>query len=132
MRLRWRRTRSHDQTILYAALQAAASLSESPPRQYTGRSIGWAVAPIMRPPRIRLLSLPLGVFTLLALTLLGAEAQTVSRVQDIGNLRLGQRIKVDDGTCPAGQIKEVSGAKMGPTGVLATQKCIPRTGPKTK
>ena len=61
-----------------------------------------------------------------------AEAQTVSRVQDIGNLRLGQRIKVDDGTCPAGQIKEVSGAKMGPTGVLATQKCIPRTGPKTK
>ena len=39
-------------------------------------------------------------------------AQQVSREQDIVNLRLGQRIKVDDGTCPAGQIKEVSGAKM--------------------
>jgi hypothetical protein len=61
-----------------------------------------------------------------------AMAQQVSRVQDIGSLRLGQRIKVDDGTCPAGQIKEVSGSKMSTTGVVATQKCVPRTGPKTK
>ena len=29
-----------------------------------------------------------------------ATAQQVSREQDIVNLRLGQRIKVDDGTCP--------------------------------
>ena len=41
------------------------------------------------------------------------------REQDIVNLRLGQRIKVDDGTCPAGQIKEVSGSKMTSTGVDA-------------
>ena len=61
-----------------------------------------------------------------------AEAQTVSRVQDIGNLRLGQRIKVDDGTCPAGQIKQVSGAKMTANGVEATKKCIPRVAAKTK
>jgi hypothetical protein len=79
---------------------------------------------------VRFAILLLDVFVLLVAP--AAEAQQVSRVQDINNLRLGQRIKVDDGTCPAGQIKEVSGAKMSPPGVLATQKCVPRTGPKTK
>ena len=61
-----------------------------------------------------------------------AHAQQVSREQDIGELRLGQRIKVDDGTCPAGQIKEISGAKMAATGIVRAQKCIPRLGPKSK
>ena len=42
----------------------------------------------------------------------------MSREQDIVNLRLGQRIQVDDGTCPAGQIKEVSGAKMTANGIV--------------
>ncbi|THD64930.1 MAG: hypothetical protein E7813_16225 [Bradyrhizobium sp.] len=58
------------------------------------------------------------------------RADQVARVQDIVNLRLGQRIKVDDGTCPAGQIKEVSGTKMISTGIVRTSKCIPRLGPK--
>jgi hypothetical protein len=61
-----------------------------------------------------------------------AGAQQVAREQDILNLRLGQRVKVDDGTCPAGQVKEVSGAKMIATGVVHTRKCIPRLGPKIK
>ncbi len=61
-----------------------------------------------------------------------AGADQVSREQDIVNLRLGQRVKVDDGTCPAGQIKEVSGAKMSATGIVRAQKCIPRLGPKSK
>ena len=61
-----------------------------------------------------------------------AFAQQVSREQDIGDLRLGQRIKVDDGTCPAGQVKEISGTKMTPTGIVRAQKCIPRLGPKQK
>jgi hypothetical protein len=61
-----------------------------------------------------------------------ATAQQVGREQDIVNLRLGQRIKVDDGTCPAGQIKQVSGAKMTANGVEATKKCIPRVAAKTK
>jgi hypothetical protein len=60
------------------------------------------------------------------------RAQQVAREQDIVNLRLGQRVKVDDGTCPAGQIKEVSGAKMIASGVVHTRKCIPRLGPKIK
>jgi hypothetical protein len=61
-----------------------------------------------------------------------AVADQVSREQDIVNLRLGQRIKVDDGTCPAGQVKEVSGAKMSSMGIVVGRKCIPRLGPKQK
>jgi hypothetical protein len=61
-----------------------------------------------------------------------AMAQLVSREQDIADLRLGQRIMVDDGSCPAGQIKEVSGAQMTTTGVVRTRKCIPRLGTKKR
>jgi hypothetical protein len=60
-----------------------------------------------------------------------AHAQFVGREQDIGTLRLGQRILVDDGTCPAGQVKEVSGSKMTPTGVLPMRKCVPRLPKKS-
>ena len=67
---------------------------------------------------------------LLALTLSGPAANAmidqVGREQDIVDLRLGQRVQVDDGTCPQGQIKEVSGAKMGPSGIERARKCIPR------
>jgi hypothetical protein len=73
----------------------------------------------------------LGGFVLLALPA-SVMADQVSREQDIVNLRLGQRIKVDDGTCPAGQIKEVSGTKMTSTGIVRSSKCIPRLGPKQK
>ena len=68
----------------------------------------------------------LGSFALATTT----TARSLSREQDVGELRLGQRVKVDDGTCPAGQIKEVSGTKMTETGVVRTRKCIPRLGPK--
>ena len=61
-----------------------------------------------------------------------AIADQVAREQDIVNLRLGQRIKVDDGSCPAGQIKEISGAKMISTGIVRASRCIPRLGPKSK
>jgi uncharacterized protein DUF6719 len=61
-----------------------------------------------------------------------AQGTVFSREQDILDLRLGQRIRVDDGTCPAGQIKEVSGAKMTEAGVMRAYKCVPRTGPKVK
>jgi hypothetical protein len=47
-------------------------------------------------------------------------------------LRLGQRIKIDDGTCPAGQVKEISGTKMTSTGIVRSQKCIPRLGPQQR
>jgi len=61
-----------------------------------------------------------------------ARAATVGREQDIGDLRLGQRVLVDDGTCPAGQVKEVRGSKMTGTGVARTSTCVPRFGPKSK
>jgi uncharacterized protein DUF6719 len=67
-----------------------------------------------------------------AVTPAAAMADQVAREQDIAGLRLGQRVLVDDGTCGAGQIKEVSGAKMTPSGVLASRRCIPRLGPKKK
>jgi hypothetical protein len=59
-----------------------------------------------------------------------ANASHVSREADIVTLRLGERILVDDGSCPAGQIKEISGAKLGPTGVVPARKCVSLTGPK--
>jgi hypothetical protein len=59
-----------------------------------------------------------------------AVADQISREKDIVNLRLGQRVLVDDGSCPAGQIKEVSGSQMTAAGVVATRKCIPRLGTK--
>jgi len=61
-----------------------------------------------------------------------AVAQTFSREQDIADLRLGQRALVDDGSCPAGQIKEVMGSQMTETGVLRTRKCIQRLGMKKR
>ena len=61
-----------------------------------------------------------------------AMAEQVSREQDIGDLRLGQRILVDDGSCAAGQIKEVSGAQMTTTGIVRVRKCIPRLGTKKR
>jgi hypothetical protein len=61
-----------------------------------------------------------------------AMAEQVAREQDIVNLRLGQRILVDDGSCPAGHIKEVSGAQMTATGTVAVRKCIPRLGTKKR
>jgi hypothetical protein len=69
---------------------------------------------------------------LLGLTVVPLYAQQVSREQDIVGLRLGQRVLVDDGTCPAGQVKEVLGAQMTSVGIARTSKCIARQGPKKR
>ena len=61
-----------------------------------------------------------------------AHAVTVGREQDITALKPGQRVQVDDGTCPAGQVKEVRGARMTDKGVARTIACVPRFGPKSK
>ncbi len=53
-------------------------------------------------------------------------AQTFSREQDIGAMRLGQKVLVDDGSCPAGQIKEISGARLVAGGVQVVRQCIPQ------
>jgi hypothetical protein len=61
-----------------------------------------------------------------------ASAEQVGRERDIIEFRLGQRILVDDGSCPAGQIKEVSGSQLTANGVVRTRKCIPRLGTKKR
>jgi hypothetical protein len=87
----------------------------------------------MKSPLIKRFSLPLlSGFALAVLATSALAEQTVPREQDIVGLRLGQRIHVDDGSCPAGQVKEVSGARMTSTGVLAVKKCVQRLGPKKK
>lgn len=83
----------------------------------------------MKAAHIKGFCLLFGVFTLIA-PATSAMAEQVSREQDIVNLRLGQRILVDDGSCPAGQIKEVSGTRMTANGILRAQKCIQRLGTK--
>jgi hypothetical protein len=83
--------------------------------------------------RLTFCCLSAGLTLLLGSTWLApALAQYVGREQDIIGLRLGQRILVDDGTCGAGQVKEVSGSRMTPTGVTPARKCVPRLGPKKK
>ena len=49
-----------------------------------------------------------------------------------GHLRPGQQVLVDDGSCPAGQVKELTGGTNRKcevdAGVLDTSKCHPVTG----
>jgi hypothetical protein len=47
-----------------------------------------------------------------------------------GELRLGQRVYVDDGSCPAGQVKEVAGANLTASGVVRSRQCVARTSVK--
>ncbi|HEY0328055.1 MAG TPA: DUF6719 family protein [Rhodopseudomonas sp.] len=61
-----------------------------------------------------------------------AAAEQVPRENDIVDLRLGQRILVDDGSCPTGQIKEVLGATLTSSGITRTRSCVPRFGTKKK
>lgn len=57
-----------------------------------------------------------------------ARADIVGRETDISDLRLGQRTYVDDGSCPAGQIKEIAGMRLTASGVERTRKCVDRKG----
>jgi len=84
---------------------------------------------IMKASRIALIALA-GSLGLSILATTPAVAEQVSREQDIVNLRLGQRILVDDGSCPTGQIKEISGSQMTANGVVRVRKCIARLGTK--
>jgi hypothetical protein len=67
-----------------------------------------------------------------SLVLLGgseASAQTIyKREPPAGEIKAGQKILVDDGTCPKGQIKEVTGGTRinGMPGVKRTRTCVQR------
>jgi len=81
---------------------------------------------------MRMFQIALSGVVVLGLTTVPSVAQQFSREQDIVGLRLGQRVLVDDGTCPAGQVKEVMGAQMTSEGIARTARCIARQGPKKK
>jgi hypothetical protein len=83
--------------------------------------------------KIQLLALWLfGGLACIALAAPAAADQVFPREQDIPELRLGQRAMVDDGSCPAGQIKEVTGTTLTAQGITRARKCVPRFGAKTK
>ncbi|MGM4917862.1 DUF6719 family protein [Tardiphaga sp. 813_E8_N1_3] len=73
-----------------------------------------------------------GLLVSVALATPALAIDQVAREQDIVELRLGQRIQVDDGSCPTGQIKEVSGTTLSTSGVTRVRKCVPRAGTKTR
>lgn len=76
----------------------------------------------MRPARLLLPTLM--VVVLSAAT---GSAQTLPHQEPPeGELRLGQRVLVDDGSCPAGQVKQVTGARLTPTGITRERTCVPR------
>ncbi|MGY4478837.1 DUF6719 family protein [Bradyrhizobium sp. USDA 3364] len=56
--------------------------------------------------------------------------QALMREGDIVDLRVGQRVLIDDGSCPAGQIKQVVGSKLSENGVVRTRSCVPRLAKK--
>lgn len=55
-----------------------------------------------------------------------ARAELLTNERNVGDIRLGQRVLVDDGSCPAGQIKEITGATLNAAGVNRVRKCVPR------
>jgi hypothetical protein len=59
-----------------------------------------------------------------------AVAEVLKQEPPMGQLREGQTVLVDDGTCPQGQIKQVIGGnhvKAGGTKhIVRTSRCIPR------
>jgi len=59
---------------------------------------------------------------------LPASAEIVSRESDITHIRLGQRIWVDDGSCKAGEIKQITGTKLTPQGISTVKQCVSRRG----
>jgi len=64
---------------------------------------------------------------ILSVILVACEASTpiLTTAPPPGTLRAGQRALVDDGTCPAGQVREVTGAQFVGTGTRQS-RCIPR------
>jgi len=65
---------------------------------------------------------------LLAAASQAAVAQTILKEEPKRNLlKYGKVVLVDDGSCPAGQIKEVTGGdSSAATNIKRTRRCIPK------
>ena len=71
------------------------------------------------------------VFALSAIAFMNsALAKTVKQEPPMGQVREGERLLVDDGSCPGGQIKEVIGGNHVKVGgnkqIERTRRCIPK------
>jgi hypothetical protein len=78
-------------------------------------------------------ALALGIITALVAISPARAVDQVPREEDIIDLRLGQRVWVDDGSCPTGQIKEVMGATLATGGGVArVKKCVPRSATRIR
>jgi hypothetical protein len=56
-----------------------------------------------------------------------SNAEPLKREPPMGALMENERVLVDDGTCPSGQIKEVIDIKAGGTKLIErTRRCIPK------
>ena len=65
----------------------------------------------------------------LALLGLAGCTQTIHKMEPpAGTLPAGQKVLVDDGSCPAGQIKQVTGAPS--RGAERKRECVPAPPPK--
>jgi uncharacterized protein DUF6719 len=69
--------------------------------------------------------------TVLAMTTGGSIAATVLKTEPpMGALKEGQRVLVDDGSCPPGQLREVIGGNHtkagGKSNVIRQYRCVPR------
>ena len=73
----------------------------------------------------------LGVTIAVGISVLSGSvhAATLKKEPPMGQLKEGQRVLVDDGTCPKGQIKEVIGGNHTSVGgnkqVVRQRRCIP-------
>jgi hypothetical protein len=68
----------------------------------------------------------IAICAMLTLTAATASAQPVlKREPAAGGLRAGKRVLVDDGSCPKGQIKQVTGGSRD-KGVRRSRRCIKR------
>ncbi|MGY3527919.1 hypothetical protein ACVILK_000285 [Bradyrhizobium embrapense] len=76
-------------------------------------------------PRFGLVAL-IGTVAIGAMAHSASAQQAVMREADIVDLRVGQRVLVDDGSCPAGQIKQIVGSRLSENGVVRTSSCVPR------
>ena len=66
------------------------------------------------------------VFLFLASATARADEEPVlSREPPTGALHTGQKALVDDGTCPKGQVKEMTIAETGTKGTIRQRRCVP-------
>jgi hypothetical protein len=65
----------------------------------------------------------------LLLSVGAAQSQVLKSEPTEGNLPTGKRVLVDDGTCPAGQIKEITGGSK-TEHIARSSRCIPHGGKK--